>query len=532
MNRHLPFSTFIINSLLVSLLFGRDPQVRELRGKREIAFSRGEQAVRVTDAEVLEARGIDGPKGIRIATWKEGRDGNIQDFYAIDAPGADAPIVRPANYSLHLLGASNDPLTEPIEAPLGLAADETTRHYVVQFHTQPLDEYRAEIASLGGKIIEYLPEHTYIVEMEPEVASNIEEQPWVRFVHPLDPGFRLQGSLIPELRSDEAFGDPRRVMVAVFDPGKTRAVARDIELLGGRVHSVAPEAASLVATLTRKQLLTVAKLDEVSSIGTLSQPSTLMDKARAIGYAKRVDDITGFNGEGVIGEIMDDHAPNVDHPAFNGLVSLAHQGFISNAFACELDDLALPLVPEPGCQLPPPPAISHATSVLGILFWRVTQFPMLPIDARGMIPEGKAVYASYCSLPGNLGTCPGDGSRQVETCQLMAQTPANCCGNDSNCPYKAVFQSNSWGTRSGAYTLADSGTLDVSIFKFDVSILHAQGNDGGGAGRAQAFAKNVVSVGGVFHYDTVTTTDDTWTSSDPDCYKSPSTGRLTRRGLQ
>jgi hypothetical protein len=78
-----------------------------------------------------------------------------------------------------------------------------------------------------------------------------------------------------------------------------------------------------------------------------------------------------------------------------------------------------------------------------------------------------------------------------------------------NCPYRAVFQSNSWFTRvlpfgeTPFYTDATEH-IDRAAFERDVVLVQAQGNSDLPDNRssAEAWAKNVVSVGGLNHYDT------------------------------
>ncbi len=77
-------------------------------------------------------------------------------------------------------------------------------------------------------------------------------------------------------------------------------------------------------------------------------------------------------------------------------------------------------------------------------------------------------------------------------------------------PYFASFQSNSWGDAlTTAYT-SISQQMDDIIFQLDIAILQSQSNNGNQLSRPQAWAKNIISVGGIRHYGTLSTADDAW----------------------
>jgi hypothetical protein len=79
-------------------------------------------------------------------------------------------------------------------------------------------------------------------------------------------------------------------------------------------------------------------------------------------------------------------------------------------------------------------------------------------------------------------------------------------------PYFASFQTNSWGNydaEENQYTSL-SAQMDDIIWKLDIAILNGQGNFGTFGSLGQAIAKNIISVGGIAHHDTLSTSDDTW----------------------
>jgi fibronectin type 3 domain-containing protein len=79
--------------------------------------------------------------------------------------------------------------------------------------------------------------------------------------------------------------------------------------------------------------------------------------------------------------------------------------------------------------------------------------------------------------------------------------------------FRGVFQTNSWGSsQTTSYTSA-SAEMDEIIFDLDVIITQSQSNTGERESRPQAWAKNIVAVGGVRHYDTLSRSDDVWNQS-------------------
>ena len=77
-------------------------------------------------------------------------------------------------------------------------------------------------------------------------------------------------------------------------------------------------------------------------------------------------------------------------------------------------------------------------------------------------------------------------------------------------PYYAVFQTASVGSpRTFDYTNISADT-DAALFDFDIVHCQSQSNAGNQDSRPQAWAKNIISGGGAYHFDTLDTSDDCW----------------------
>jgi hypothetical protein len=81
---------------------------------------------------------------------------------------------------------------------------------------------------------------------------------------------------------------------------------------------------------------------------------------------------------------------------------------------------------------------------------------------------------------------------------------------DPTLPYQCVYQSNSWGSTRTFYYTSISAEMDDIIWQSDFTIFQSQSNAGNQDSRPQAWAKNVVSVGGAYHYNNTDPTDDRW----------------------
>jgi hypothetical protein len=127
---------------------------------------------------------------------------------------------------------------------------------------------------------------------------------------------------------------------------------------------------------------------------------------------------------------------------------------------------------------------SHGTSVYGCVFGDGTG----NASGRGLIPDAQGIFSSWS----------GFGDRYAHTLELL------------EAPYNAVFQTNSWGSCCTTIYGTASALMDLIIFDSDLVILQAQANTGGQSSDVSAWAKNVVSIGGIRHQNTLNRADDFW----------------------
>ncbi len=255
---------------------------------------------------------------------------------------------------------------------------------------------------------------------------------------------------------------PARYNIMMLDRGPQMqdAVAERIAELGGSTHLKIPQGFRIEATLSPEQLAEVVKNPDVMFIDRWSAPENDMDVVRTVGGGNFIETTYGMRGEGVRAEVMDNGLRQTHNDFNSGNAPLIHNS--------------------PDTNEPSP----HGTSTYGINFGRGTA----NAAGRGMLPEAQGIFADYDHLT----------NRYDHTARLL------------EAPYFAVYQSNSWGGGLTVQYNSTSAETDDVLFKSEIVLLNSQSNNGNRSSRPQAWAKNVVSIGGVRHYNTAGFNDDRW----------------------
>ena len=318
--------------------------------------------------------------------------------------------------------------------------------YLLQFRTTLSDAQRHQLKGLGVRLGVFVQDGTYVARMTS--TSRVSRLSYVREVRP----FQAQ----PQIA---ALGGSSTYLIALAeqDERDQKIVADRVKSLGGKVVEVSTSREHIMAVLDAGQVAQVAKLPAVIAVDPVSAPETDMDKSRESSGANHIETAGGYRGQGVRGEVMD------------GGFRLTHQEF-----------RARPPVQHTANSTD----TSHGTSTFGQIF-----ASGVSPTRRGLLPEGQGITAVYNS-----------GDRYAHTKQLV--DPAG--------QYRAVFQSNSWGDSLTTKYTAVSQQMDRIVFDHDILICQSQSNAGSQSSRPQAWAKNVLSVGGHYHYNTLDRTDDKW----------------------
>ncbi|HJM57472.1 MAG TPA: S8 family serine peptidase, partial [Planctomycetota bacterium] len=404
-------------------------------------------------------------------TWSEqGANGAPEPYFSLSLDGDTFTDPKANDARVLLRFAEFDPLEALPAVPTTLHRPSGSSLHIVQFRTQGIEPYRETLRSMGVRLHLFLANHSHVVGMNAKQAEQVRSLPFVRWVGPFHVAYKFERGL---LSADHPVWDESptaRFNMLTMERGMEgqEPVSQFIATIGGTVNQTTPETFLMSATLTRDQLLEVARLDHVQWIDVWGEPEHDMDIARQMHGSDYVQSVGGYLGQGVQVEVLDG--------------------------GCDKNHPDLKKYKEHGPNSPG----SHGTSTSGIVCGSggmELRGGIVTIDrsgnwaARGVMPLARLVVADYANV----------SNRYKHTQDLQAK------------PYRCVLQTNSWGDpRTKNYTSV-SQQMDLILFDFSrISILQSQSNAGDQMSRPQAWAKNIIAVGGVYHQDSLTKNDDSW----------------------
>lgn len=455
-----------IGLALASLIFSPSLAFASANSNASGAGSQTQSAIQ--DSRIIAVPG----SLVKLALWNErSSNGLVTPHYAISLDGRSFKVSTATDYTLQLRRASFDPLVSvPIFDKSMLPAGDNI--YIVQFVTQPLDEFRDAITQLGGSIYDYIGAHSYVVKLPGTSRDAAGQLPFVRWIGKLHGEFRLDGLILDGLNGG-SLASSARYNVVVFErgPAQKDAVAGRIRSMGGSIDNMFPEGFRFEATLSPEMIVALTGMDEVAFIDPWGAPEQDIDIARQISGAVYIEPlgVPAFDGTGVRGEVMDGGFQS-NHPEF-----LAGAGF-------------LPVTAHGSTSTD-----SHGTSTTGEIFSHGNLGTANSTQSRGICSKGQGFVSSYQTVT----------DRYALTAELV----------NPSLIYQAVFQSNSWGDPQTTQYTAKSQELDDIIFLNDIVICQSMSNTNSQNARPQAWAKNIVSVGGVMHQNTLQKSDDSVSSA-------------------
>lgn len=430
------------------------------------------RTIRTTQARIANPRviAVEGSAKV-VAMWDEVSSRGTEAYYGLSLDGGRTfPLVGPNAHVVRLAYAGFDPLVsgEPTIEP-GLRS--TGNVYLVQFVIQPLDEFRRDVSAAGGRVERFLTDHTHVVTMDAAAAARVAALPHVRWVGKYHTAYRLSSDIRADLAAGQMDSSAQRYSIECFRVGRAQqdAVAAMVTKLGGVVDLFTDDGYRMEATLTPAQLLAVAAMDEVNYIDPWGGPGgTDMNIIRQLQGATPTLTNLGITGQGVRGEIYDTEV-RTSHQAFQNPPVLLHRGSAGNA------------------------ANAHGSSCYGIVFANWAANP----NMNGMCLSGQqGIFCDY-TLGSQFG---GPVSRLVLNTEAV----------DPTGQYRSTFQTSSVGNaQTTAYTTLSAETDDY-LHRVDYLSLQSQSNTGNVNSRPQAWAKNIVSVGGVNWMGTLTKADDNY----------------------
>lgn len=390
-------------------------------------------------------------------TWQEA---GVPHFAVSLDGGRSFGRARATSYDLMLRYGAFDPLRDgqpPVPAELSAPADGEL--WIVQYVTKGLEPWREEIRALGAIDHRFLANHANVWRMDAATAELVQKLPFVRWVGPFHPAYKASDELLAQLGADSYQPHRLRLQVGEWGPREKLEVAAEVREMGAMVDLEIDEGWVLEATLDRSQLLRILSLPQVVGVDEWSAPQTDMNNVRTVMGANYIETVAGYDGSGVIAEDCDTGLDSVHPDWVAPRAPISHNGFGSDT--------------------------SHGTCTFGIVFGSGAS----TANARGMMPAAQGVFANY-----NFSNRYTLTSETVNT-------------------YHCVFQTNSWGSSLTTAYNSYSQEMDDIIYINDLSITQSQSNTGNQSSRPQAWAKNVISVGGINHYNNTIQSDDRWSSS-------------------
>jgi len=355
---------------------------------------------------------------------------------------------------LMLTFGSFDPTVTVPEVPANLRSTKAQQLCLVQFQGLPTQAGRDAIAELGGKIVKYMPHDAYVVRMNAQQRAAVAGLGMIRWVGDYHPAYRLEEAL----RQGNVFASSEAAVynIVVADKHTDKpALAQKIAAVGGTVVNEQFGSILMTVSLTGPQLKQAAGFDEVLWIDRDTVLEEDVNNARIQGGANYVESQSGYTGAGINAHIYE--GIDASHPGYSGPVINVRSGGASSG---------------------------HGTNTAGIVFGDGTGNPTF----RGLAPDAGKFYTNYSSV---------NTSRWQVFDDLV---------NIHNVSHTTA----SWGNARTFFYTSISAESDDITFDHDLTWTQSQSNAGNQDSRPQAWAKNVFSVGGVYHGNNSSAADDSW----------------------
>jgi serine protease AprX len=388
-------------------------------------------------------------------------------------------------------GVSVDPIihAEGLRLAGFTSSDASTSDYILIQTRAPLTtEQKADLATLGVVVHEYVSENTYLCGYKATDLAAIRARPYVSWADVYLRGFKVAPNLrpataeaaariLPEAATASHSNTPRTVDVVFHEDVDTGSDAvKTAVAAAARVDKdVLPMGRKKVRlTVQEKYLDDLAAIDAVRVIQEVPKVKLRNNVARGILNANVVVGGTTYQGDGQVVAVadtgFDKGSTTSPHPAFTGRVTKLY----ALGRPTKTDD------PD-----------GHGTHVCGSVLGNGTSASMGG-TIQGTAPRARLVVQSLIDSSGDLGGIPADLTDLFEA------------------PYRndgARVHTNSWGAVTPSLPY-DQSSREIDDFVWnqpDLVICFAAGNDGidrNGDGRidpaqigSESAAKNCITVG-------------------------------------
>ncbi len=411
-------------------------------------------------------------------------------------------VLRRSDHALLLANALVDTRHGTVLAvPAGWEAPDEPGAYVLQMRRADPTAFREAVATVGGRIVAYVPNNAYLVRVTAAGAQAL--APATAAALPYAPYFKVQGDLLSRALAGEAPSSGEWWVVTAYAEDRD-AVRRALRELGaallqeGTIFLGFTREAQFAIAPGRATLAAVAALPGVQWIEPGAEPVAMADLIRQR-LAVATDTVDTNHYLGLTGSNvwvnLNDSGVDAEHPDLRGRVF----GSDPNA----LTDLT-----------------GHGTFLAGIIAGSGEHGPtgtnvppgsLTNANFRGLAPAARIFATALDRVTGPLS----DTAQQ----ELIARTNYLTLGRTN-----ALISNNSWGHRgvydyttvAASYDAATRDALPDEPGSQPLLFVFSAGNEGGGnnAGsgglpgtvHAPATAKNVITVGAVEQVRPVTLT--------------------------
>lgn len=338
-------------------------------------------------------------------------------------------------------------------------------HYIVRFAGPIQDDWKDQVAKLGGTIRDYIPDFAFIIAMNGETKGLVQELPYVTEILVYQPAFKLNRDLVDEngVKSFKDGSDMGYFEVQTFDSVINELI---VTVMNARGQIVQKDQEHVRVKMNRRYLAELAQLNNVKYIEEVPMYQLYNDIAK--GYVDADDLWTlGYDGSGQIVGIAD---TGLDTGVNNSTMHQDFQGRINALYA-----LGRSTANDPH---------GHGTHVAGSVLGSGARSNG---TIKGMAPAARLVFQSILDSSGGLGGLPANLNNLFQQAY-----------NDG-----ARIHSNSWG----ADVYGDYNTAAQQVDQFvrnnrDMIILFAASNAGPGNNSigSPGTAKNCITVGASENY--------------------------------
>jgi hypothetical protein len=364
----------------------------------------------------------------------------------------------------------------------GTPTEGAASYYLVQLAGPSTEARKATVGALGGELIAYVPDNTWITRIDGGRAASLTESPDVAWVGAFHPAYKISPTIgTHEFKNPKRAGDSFLTLyIRVFED--LDGTARELEALGVEVLETSDDGFQkiIVAHASQPMVNAIARVPSVWWIEEKPEFTVLNDTTKWV-VQSNINGSTpiwdqGIHGEGQLVAVMDsgldynscwfrETGGAAPGPSHRKVVDYTPYGGGQ---------------PYDGCD------IGHGTHVCGTLAGDQSYINPGNYNYNGMAYKAKLMMQDV-GADDEWGCTIGEV--QIPTSLTSAYTNAYSSG--------ARIHSNSWGGTDNTY---DSYCVDIDNFMWNNQqflVVFAAGNAGPGASTVgfPGTAKNCITVG-------------------------------------